>query len=341
MRNSKLSAAALSAIMAASALSLSAGATCIPEGREPVLDLSPAIEGSVKREEVKTSAYSSTVYKYYYDKNGNKIKNRNIIYLDMSDPDELGSRMLMVNMDKETGELGGTYTGFTRSKKGLRYYQYGERIYGWFKYGKSWYHFNENGYADTGRVELAGGKYTFDENGRWTGKLIKSALAPEDFYAEFGVEFGVEFGGYPERFNSDGFIKYGDDMVNDCEVTAQVKLSDIDRQIMYAMFMESGFEMNESYSFSTDEMNKRINKYTVNSDFSVYDSEPSLSYTVKVSFGGESTDISFCTDCEQVIHIEEDFLNAYNLTGRMLNYQQNYLYKKYPRPEGISWFGID
>ncbi len=336
MKKFKILSALLSAVTAISALSVYAGATCIPEGYEPTFDLTPTIEGSIKREEIKSGENLFYVYSYYYDTDGNKVTGKSLIYIDRSNADELGSGMTMFRADKETGRLMGAYTGFAKNKKGRSYYNMGKRIYGWYKVGNNWYHFDENGYADTGRVKISGSYYTFDKKGKWTGKVSKKGLAPKDFYIEYSCIY--------ESFDSDGLIVYGADTEKDypdAKVTKQVKMSAQDRQIFYAMFLESDFETGKDYVFDDEAFSERMKSYKTEGDFTMFGSEPGYSYDVEVSYGGKKTKISFFYDSVQLIHLEKDFLAAYRLTQNIHGYLYNFLYKKYPRPDGVEWAGID
>ncbi len=326
MKKAKILSVLLSAATTISALSISAGAMIIPEGYEPVSDITQSAEGKLVQLDDG---------RYFLNSENEPVGN-SLIYIDRSNADALGSDMTMFRADKETGKLNGTYTGFTKDKNGRRYYKYGKRIYGWYKVGNSWYHFGENGYADTGKVKLCGGKYTFDEKGKWTGRVTKCGLAPKDFYIEYSCIY--------EGFNSDGLIIYGEDMEKDYpddKVTRQVKVSDRDKQVFYAMFLESGFEQGSDYVFDSEDFRKRLENYKTDVDFMISESEPNYSYDIEISYGGKETKISFFYDSRQLIHIEQDYFRADNFTSAMRDYMRDYLCRKYPEPEGISWAGIE
>lgn len=154
----------------------------------------------------------------------------------------------------DKGYLQRPYTGFTDSEKGRRYYSFGERVIGWYKMPEGWRHFDSNGYMSVGKTEIAGCNYYFDESGLWTNKLNKSGLAPEDFSIYFKLDtdrsfVGNETGFYcgvndssSEKFywanvfvlNDDGEEVYG-------ESSRKISFSSADRQVLYSMFLESGF----------------------------------------------------------------------------------------------------
>lgn len=333
MKKSRILTAALSAVTAVTALSTTASAVWVKPDEAPLIDLTPSVEGERYEEWVKIDEVSSVLNRYYLDKNGEKVTGKKLLWIDYSFETEIGSAMRMVEADPETGELHGNYTGFTKSSEGRRYYDDGKRIYGWYKIGNSWYHFDENGYADTGKVKICGASYTFNEKGKWTGKVSKSGIAPKDFELTYAS-------GWMNSFSTDGNIFYGEDY-EDEKYEKQIKFSARDRQVMYCMFLESGFEIGKDYRFESEDVYETVRsygeKYELGDDLGICETTDTLSDIVTVSYGGKTSKISFGYDSYQLIHLEEDFLRGYILTNNIYQYRRNYLYKKYPMPEGVDW----
>ena len=328
MKFKKLTAVLLATVTAAS-LSVSASAGYIKEGTTPLIDTEVSVKGEFRRENA-----DGTGRAYIYDKNGEIIKGHSIAYLDFSRQNDLGFSMLMYRFDKETGQFTAeTYTGFTKNSKGKRYYCKGERITGWFKVGKDWYHFGKDGYADTGKVKIAGTSYTFDENGKWTGKVEKSGICPEDFK----LELTASLGGY--GFSTEGVLNYGMTW-EDGMYSVEVKMSKRDKQAFYSMFMESGMEalngtkIDEAYLndiLDTDYFDGAPDELMV-----MGEATPSSIYTVKVTAGGKTTEVKYNEVGDQLIHFDETSNKIYGLTRNLRGYYRN-LKEKYPPAQGVEF----
>ena len=332
MKKSRLITAFLTAVTAASMLSATAHATYIKDGDTPVIDLKPSVEGELKRTEIDLGNGHGKIVQCYVDEKGKPVTGKSLIYFDNSNKNELGSDMRMIKVDKETGELDSWYTGFTKSSKGRCYYDFGKRIYGWYKVGNNWYHFDEKGYADTGRVKICGAYYTFDEKGRWTGKVSKSGVAPKDFKLEISDIHGMS------SFDTDGYVFYGEDY-DDKKYTADVKFSARDRQIIYCMFLESGFETGGKTELGFGEIEDYMKD--VEEDILAWETEPAFGFVIKATVGGKTSEIRYDRVCKQVMHVNKDCFNAYNFAENLFSYKTNTLYKKFPRPENVDWVTIE
>ncbi len=316
----------------ASMLTTTASAVYIKDGDVPIIDLKPSVEGELKRTEIDRGNGYGEIVKCYVDQNGKPVTGKSLIYFDNSKEDEVGSDMRMIKVDKETGEFESWYTGFTKNNKGKRYYISGKRVYGWYKIGNYWYHFDENGYADTGRTKICGAYYTFDKNGKWTGRVSKNGVAPEDFVLEISDIHGMS------SFDTEGNIYYGSDWDGN-KYTDNVKFSARDRQIIYCMFLESGFETGESVKLGFSQ----IDDYLKGVEEEVYswETDPVSGFVIKATIGGKTAEIRYDEVCMQVMHVNEDCFNAYNFAESIFSYKMNTLYKKYPSPEGVDWVTLE
>ena len=333
MKLRKLTALFLAAVTAAS-LSVSASAGYVKEGTTPLIDIKQSVKGEFRRENP-----DGTGHAHLYNEKGEIIKGKSLVYLDLSSKYELAFRMRMHRFDKETGQFTAkTYTGFTKDKKGRRYYDKGVRIIGWYKIGNSWYHFNKNGYADTGKVKIAGVRYTFDEKGKWTGKVAKSGLAPKDF----NLEIKGSLGSY--GFSTDGVLSYG--QTYDGLYTTDIKMSKIDKQVFWSMYQESGMEalngtaITEKYlydvTFKSDYLKDAPETLEV-----MGSSEPSSNYTIKATINGKEAIIIYEPDVgHQLIHFDETAYKFHNLTTNLLGYYST-LRAKYPPAEGTEFATYD
>lgn len=322
----------LTAAVTVSALGTTASATYIKDGDTPVFDLKPSVEGELKRTEIDLGNGHGEIVQCYVDKNGKPVTGKSLIYFDNSNKNELGSDMRMIRVNKETGELDSWYTGFTKSSKGRCYYDFGKRIYGWYKVGNNWYHFDENGYADTGRVKICGAYYTFEEKGKWTGKVSKGGVAPKDFKLEVSDIHGMS------SFDTEGNIYYGSDW-DGKKYTAEVKFSARDRQIMYCMFLESGFETGGKTELGFGEIEEYMKD--VEEDIMAWETEPVSGLVIKAYVGGKTAEINYDEVCVQTMHVNEKCFSAYNLAESLSSYRWNTLYKKYPKPESVDWVTIE
>ncbi len=337
MKKSRLITAFLTAVTAASMLSVTSYAGYIPEGYTPVCDITPTVEGSLKEKRINLGGGHGKVEYYYLDKNGEVVTGRNLLYCDRSDENELYSDMRMRTADKKTGRITGYFTGFTKGKAGKRYYVSGERIYGWYKVGNNWYHFDEKGYADTGRVKICGAYYTFDKNGKWTGKVSKSGIVPKDFVFSFTTSGSA--------FDSNGYIYYGkgaesEDDADFRRYETQVKFSARDRQIFYCMLLESGFADGKDYRFDNEYFCKKedeIKKKSGREILYTSVSEHETVYTLEYTLNGKNGSVKFGFDSRQLTNIDKECFNAYCFAKSAGDYRTYYLYEKYPAPEGVFW----
>lgn len=333
MKFRKLTALFLATVTAVS-LSVSASAGYVKEGEAPLIDIKQSVKGEFRRENP-----DGTGRAYLYNEKGEIIKGKSIVYLDLSSEYELAFRMRMHLFDKETGQFKAkTYTGFTKEKKGRRYYANGERIIGWYKVGNNWYHFNKDGYADTGKVKIAGVRYTFDEKGRWTGKVAKSGLAPKDF----NLEIKGSLGSY--GFSTNGTLSYG--YTYDGLYTTDIKISKLDKQVFWSMYQESGMEALNGTAITE----KYLYDVTLKSDY-LKDapetlevrgsSAPSSDYTIKASINGKEAVIIYEPDVgHQLIHFDEKAYTLHNLTTNLLGYYKA-LKAKYPPDKNAEFCEYD
>ncbi len=332
MKKSRILTVLLTAATMASMLSATAHATYIKDGDTPIIDLKPSVAGELKSTEINLGNGHGEIVKCYVDEKGKPVTGRSIIYFDNSNKNEVGSDMRMIKVDKETGELDSWYTGFTKNSKGRRYYSGGKRIYGWYKVGDYWFHFDEKGYADTGRTKICGAYYTFDEYGRWTGKVSRSGAAPEDFKLEISDIHGMG------SFDTDGYIFYGEDY-DGKKYEADVKFSARDRQIMYCMFLESGFEAGKKTELGYGEIDDYLEG--VKEDITVWETEPAFGFVIKATVDGKTAEIRYDDVCKQVMHVNEDCFNAYNFAESLFSYKMKTLYKKFPQPENVDWVMLE
>lgn len=237
---------------------------------------------------------------YYADKNNKKLNG--LLYANMAYPDSTAPKFLMVEFND--GNIKQYVSGFTRSSEGKRYYIKGERAYGWHKIKGHWYHFNtKNGYMDTGKTTIGGAVYTFDKNGRWTYRVSKDGIAPKNFSVNF---MGT---------GSDGFdtaekkLFYGWNENGTAE--ASVKIPARDRQILWCMYLESGFEQGSSEVFDDDYMTDFCkNFFPADSEVVAYSSLPEIVYDITVNVGDTSAKIEYNTDSDQIALIDEKTFRA-------------------------------
>ncbi len=332
MKKSRLITTFLSVFTAVSTFGTTVSATYIKENDTPVIDLKPSVAGELKRTEIDLGNGNGRIAQCYVDEKGNPVTGKSLIYFDNSNENEVGSDMRMIKVDKKTGELESWYTGFTKSSKGRCYYNFGTRVYGWYKVGNYWYHFDENGYADTGRTKICGAYYTFDKNGKWTGKVSKNGVAPKDFSLEVSDIHGMS------SFDTEGNIYYGSDW-DGKKYTADVKFSARDKQVIYCMFLESGFETGGNVKLGFGEIENYMKD--VEEDILAWETEPAFGFVIKATVGGKTAEISYDEVCRQVMHVNEDCFNAYNFAESLSDYKTNTLYKKFPKPENVDWVTIE
>ena len=336
MKKSRIITAFVTAAVTASILSANASALFIAEGDKAVYDVTPTVEGKIERVHTDLGGGFGQVDDYYVDKNGKKVTGYSLLYIDNSMEGDVGANMRMMSVDKETGEIQGNYEGFTKSGKGRRYYRNGERVYGWHKIGNYWYHFDRNGYADTGRVKICGSYYTFDKKGRWLNKVSKDGIAPKDFKLSVETSYGMS------AFDTDGYIYYGEDYDNK-KYTKSIKFSNRDRQMFYCMLLESGFSEGKDYDFGSTYMSEFISKYSEKTEEELFSwaTEPESVYTMSYTLNGKSGSVEFGYDSVQITHLDEDCFKAYRFTEGIADYRRYYLYEKYPQPKGVDWVKIE
>lgn len=255
---------------------------------------------------------------FYTDKDGNKLNGR--IYGDFADENELAPRLLLA--DFKDGKANFVY-GFTKNSAGRRYYTRGERAYGWKKINGYWYHFDvKSGYADTGKTKICGAVYTFDENGRWMNRVSKSGIAPKDFNVSIS------------NGNSRGFdtaekkLYYG--WKSSGVQEAKIKIPAADRQILWCMYLESGFEAGTEEVFDEKYINSVFGKlFPKDSSYSFYSSDPETVYNITINASGKTSGISYNTDTDQIALLDEKAFRAALLNKQYWEYY-NGLKEKYP-----------
>lgn len=254
---------------------------------------------------------------FYTDKDGNKLNG--LMYGDFADENELAPRLLLA--DFKDGKANFVY-GFTKNSAGRRYYTRGERAYGWKKINGYWYHFDvKSGYADTGKTKICGAVYTFDENGRWMNRVSKSGIAPKDFTVSIS------------NGNSRGFdtaekkLYYG--WTESGVQEAKIKIPAKDKQVLWCMYLESGFEWGCKETFNDKYMIDFCDRTFPDGDYSIYGSDPETVYTVTVTAGGKKAKISYNTDTAQIALFDEKAYFAQLLCGGCWEYY-SVLKEKYP-----------
>lgn len=256
----------------------------------------------------------------YADKDGNHLNGR--FYGNFADENALAPRLLLA--DFEDGVANFVY-GFTKNSKGKRYYTRGERAYGWKKIDGYWYHFDvKSGYMDTGKTKICGAAYTFDEKGRWTYRVAKSGLAPEDFCVEYRGEISNGFDTAKKK------LYYG--WAGSGVAETKVKISARDRQILWCMFLESGFELGGSEDFNGKYIEDFCRKTLSNSsdyDYVWYGSDPSVDHTMTITADGKTAKIKYNEDTNEIALLDEKAYRAQLLYKQYRAYFLE-LKEKYP-----------
>lgn len=303
-------------LMAAAACVLSLSQTAFAwDSSNIVVDTSGAVQIYQVREQDKDNPASATVY--YSDKDGNKLNG--LMYGNFADENGLAPRLLLA--DFEDGKADFVY-GFTKSSKGRRYYTRGERAYGWKKIDGYWYHFDtKTGYASTGKTKICGSVYEFDEKGRWTNRVSKSGFAPKDFSVSFSGGWGGGFDTAEKK------IYYGDTMDGTAE--ADVKISARDKQILWCMFLESGFEWDCEELFTLDIAIDFLKKTMPDVDGEYEVSLPQIVRAIKVTAEGKTTEISYDADIDSLAVLEKNLYRAWLLNKQYMDYYRE-LEEKYP-----------
>lgn len=284
---------------------------------ETVVDKSGLVQAY--RVELPDESNSAISTVYYADKNNKKLNG--LLYANMAYPDSTAPKFLMVEFND--GNIKQYVSGFTKSSEGKRYYIKGERAYGWHKIKGHWYHFDtKSGYMDTGKTTIGGAVYTFDKNGRWTYRVSKDGIAPKNFSVNF---MGT---------GSDGFdtaekkLFYGWNENGTAE--ASVKIPARDRQILWCMYLESGFEQGNSEVFDDDYMTDFCKSFfPADSEVVAYSSLPEIVYDITVNVGDTSAKIEYNTDSDQIALIDEKTFRADLLYNGYRRYFAE-LEEKYP-----------
>ena len=155
---------------------------------------------------------------------------------------------------------------------------------------------------DIGKTKICGVTYVFDENGKWTGRVGKSGLCPEDFSLNIKLNLGGS------GFSSDGTIYYGETVENGM-YSADVKISNRDRQIIYCMLVESNAVDNSEKLIDYDYYSNRVFEY-IPEEFGIEETEPASVYTINANVDGESYEFVFNLDAYQIVHFDQDALDV-------------------------------
>lgn len=309
----KITALIAAAVSAAAVLSctVSAGYT---DDWETVVDKSELIQALLDE----SDPYISTVA--YTNEKGERLSG--LLYANLAYPDSIAPNFRLTEFDN--GMIKQYVTGFTKSSKGKRYYIRGERAYGWHRINGYWYHFDtESGYMDTGKTTIGGSVYSFDEKGRWTYRVSKDGLVPKDFSVRFISNGGRGFDTGEKKI----FYGYGE---SGSTAEASAKISARDRQILWCMYLESGFEQGSSETFNENYIYDFCESFfEPNVEFDVYSSEPETVYTITVNIGDTSANIDYNTDADQIALIDEKTFRADLLYSGYSRYLSE-LEEKYP-----------
>ena len=318
----KIIAFAAAAVSAATVLSCTVCAG-YSDDWETVVDKSGLVQ--VYRVEEQDKDDPSIGHIFYADKDKNKLNGR--MYANFSDEYSVAPNFLLVEF--KDGTIGKRVSGFTKNSEGKRYYINGERAYGWHKIKGYWYHFNtKSGYMDTGKTTIGGAVYTFDENGRWTYRVSKDGLAPKDFSVRYTGEIHNGFDTAEKK------LYYGISEEDTGISEASVKISARDRQILWSMYCESGFEQGSSETFDESYIFDVCKSFfESDGEFEVYSSEPEIVYDITVNIGDTSMKIAYNTDADQIALIDEKTFRADLLYNGYRRYFAE-LKEKYPYTGG-------
>ena len=170
------------------------------------------------------------------------------------------------------------------------YYENSQPAHGWRRIDGDWYCFDkEDGSAAAGKTEMGSGYYIFDEDGKWTGTLSKTALAPEDFKFEF-----QEIYLYDEEVRYNYSIENGRLYLNCENHRFSRKLSEREYQIIYSMLEMYCFEdCDVHYSYDPDD---DAGPYYLSHIIYIANGK-------KINFGGDS--ILFSNEYEECENFQE------------------------------------
>lgn len=302
-------------LIAAASCVFTVSQTAFAWGRT-VIDTSDAVQIYKAAEQDKDNPEIERTY--YADRDKNKLDGKRL-YGNFSEAYAPEPKLLLADFKD-----GGAYfvNGFTKNSKGKRYYTQGERAYGWKKIGGYWYHFDiQSGYMDTGRTKICGAVYTFDEKGRWTKRVSKSGLAPEDFSLKVTGAIQNGFDTAQKK------LYYG--WTESGVAETDVKIPAADRQILWCMYLESGFEWGCKETFDYDYRFDFYIRFIPDEDYLVFYSEPEVVRTLTVNAGGKTADIKYNTDTDQIAFLDEKAHRAWLLHKQYWEYYCG-LEEKYP-----------
>lgn len=306
-------------------IALTAAAACIftvsqtsfawDDSIKTVVDISGAVQIYKTYEQDENDPNVS--HGFYTDKDGNKLNG--LIYGDFSGEDNLAPQLLLADFENGAAHFA---DGFIKDSKGKRYYTQGERTYGWKKINGYWYHFDtESGYMDTGRAKICGSVYVFDKDGKWTKRLSKSGFAPKDFSVSFTGGWGGGFDTAEKK------IYYGETLNGMAE--ENIKIPAADRQVLWCMYLESGFEHGAEILFDFECMQDFLKKSMPDVDGVYYTSVPQLISSIKVSAEEMTTDITYDSDVAQAALLDENIYHGWLLEKQYMEYYRE-LEKNYP-----------
>lgn len=256
---------------------------------------------------------------YYADKDGNKLSGKRL-YGNFADEDSAAPKLLLADFKDGTANF---VTGFTKGSGGRRYYTRGERAYGWKKIGGYWYHFDtKTGYAATGKVKICGYTYEFDGKGRWLKRVSNKGKAPADFSVSIRGAVSNGFDTAKKR------LYHG--RTGSGVQEAKIKIPAADRQILWCMYLESGFEAGTEEVFDEKYINSVFGKlFPKDSSYSFYSSDPETVYNITINASGKTSGISYNTDTDQIALLDEKAFRAALLNKQYWEYY-NGLREKYP-----------
>lgn len=295
-------------------------------------------------------------YEYYYDKNGELITGLYYGYIEYKfniglDHGEdnfegLNDRRTFMRKFNSDGTLDCFYTGYISDKNGKRYYHDGRLVLGWYKTKEGWRHFDGDGYMSTGKTKICDTNYYFDENGLWTGKYEKSGKVPDDFNIcfKYNTDFGIE------GFDSNTLeVLYGTAMWEELKdgylvgnSSEKIKISQRDKQILYCMFLESGFPeadlsrpLNDEYLHEfMDKYNKDENGYIKKFDdvghFLTYNEDKKVC-EITVTANGKKYSIKYGSSLIGQLASKDETAGAVIFLGDSLSYYNAMLRGKYPQ----------
>ncbi len=221
------------------------------------------------------------------------------------------------------GVYKGVYTGFAKTSKGRKYYLRGEALTGWQLINGKYYHFGENGIADTGKTKIEGCTYYFSDKGVWSGKRSVKGRRPADFAISFSEGVSGDNRLDTEAGVVEKLIDYGE------YASAEHCFSKKDLQVMWSRICESGLleaPTDESYDMYYCEKVLRENGIE-----DIWGIEPCIRFSIKITANGQSYLFNGTEELVQATDIDE----AANAIYGMYMYLHSYLtateeYKAFP-----------